>query len=147
MRPVTVTADELISALRARGIRITDQRRTICEALVAHQGDDLTVADLSRAVAATGGDADPSTVYRTLELLQREGLLRHVHLGHGPGSYHLGAADGVHHVVCDACGRSVHLASSAVDSVLQPLLERHGYTSASAHFGLVALCNRCAAEE
>jgi len=27
----------------------------------------------------------PTTVYRNLEALERHGLVRHVHLGHGPG--------------------------------------------------------------
>lgn len=144
---MATTASILIAALSARDVRVTRPRRAICEVLADNDTHDITAAELHSRVIAAGSNVDASTVYRTLDLLEREGLITHVHLGHGPGSYHVAGVDEVHHLVCDRCGSSAHLSSDSVERVLQPLLAAHGFTGASAHFGLVALCAACAADE
>ena len=48
-------------------------------------------------------DGDLASVYRNLDTLEEIGLVRHVHLGHGPGLYSLAGAD-VEFVTCERCG-------------------------------------------
>src|SRR2546429_9128709 len=55
--------------LRSRGRRLTRQRRLIWAALVAEPDVHLSADDVVERV----GGVDPSTVYRTLELLVEEG--------------------------------------------------------------------------
>ena len=58
------------------------------EALLA-AGEPLTAEELA-------GDADLASTYRNLETLESIGIVRHVHLGHGPGRYELsGRSDGL----------------------------------------------------
>ncbi len=72
--------DEAIAAVRERGLRVSSARRLLLEALFA--------ADGPRTAEELAGDAaagDSASVYRNLERLEAIGLVRHVHLGHGPG--------------------------------------------------------------
>ena len=48
------------------------------EALLAAE-EPLTAEEIA-------GDADLASIYRNLETLEAIGIVRHVHLGHGPGA-------------------------------------------------------------
>jgi len=138
-----LTADDLIVGLRQAGLRVTAARRAICRVLAAEGVDHLTAADIS---ARTGAGVDLSTVYRTLEALESLGLVEHVHLGHGPGAYHVGPSAEHHHLVCDTCGRTFDVPLGdlrrAVERVTAPL----GFVPDSAHFAIVGRCAQCAGE-
>ena len=62
------------------------------------------------------GGADLASTYRNLETLETIGIVRHVHLGHGPGRYELsGRSAGW--ATCEACGRSTPLPSPALQAI------------------------------
>ena len=61
-----------------------------------------------------------STVYRTLEVLEELGLVRHAHLSDRAPTYHSVGGHEHFHLVCRNCGRVV----SVDPGVLQPLVER-----------------------
>ena len=43
-------------------------------------------------------------MYRTLELLEELGLVKHAHLSHGAPTYHAAAAPEHVHLICRECG-------------------------------------------
>ena len=71
------TAPAAIAAVRASGLRLSTARRLLLHALF----------DSDRPLSAEelAGDGDVASAYRNLEVLEGLGLVRHVHLGHGPG--------------------------------------------------------------
>ena len=75
--------DEVAAALRDAGSRLTTPRRLILEVLFA--AHDLVSADQIAATARV----DLTSVYRNLERLEELGVVRHVHVGHGPSVYGL----------------------------------------------------------
>jgi Fur family ferric uptake transcriptional regulator len=94
---------DLGEALRARGMRLTPQRRRIVEALTVleHGTPDAVAA----RVATDGGPELPlSTIYRGLDALEELGVVSHTHLDHRAPTYHL-AGHATHiHLVCLGCG-------------------------------------------
>ena len=62
-------AARLQAAVKARGQRWTEQRQLIAEVLAASDGH-ATGAELVERVRAQDPSATPSTVYRTLDLLE-----------------------------------------------------------------------------
>ena len=87
--------------LRAKGYRVTPQRQLVLEAVTNLEHG--TPEDICTEVQRTARGVNISTVYRTLELLEELGLVKHAHLGHGPPNYHL-AAEAEHiHLVCRGC--------------------------------------------
>ena len=85
--------------MRARGMRLSTPRRLVLEALFAAEGP-VSAEQLARALGL-----DVTSVYRNLEVLERHGLIRHVHLGHGPGCMSLFGRDEVEYLYCDALRR------------------------------------------
>ena len=71
----------MLNTVRAHGLRVSTARRLVLEALM-DAGEPRTAEQLA-------GDADLASTYRNLETLETIGLVRHVHLGHGPGRYEL----------------------------------------------------------
>jgi Fur family ferric uptake transcriptional regulator len=89
---------------------------------------------------------DVTTVYRTLELLEEIGLVRHAHLGHGAPSYRP-AEDQHIHVVCHSCGAVADADPSLVDPLARRLLADDGFVLDRSHFTVFGRCRVCAAEQ
>jgi Fe2+ or Zn2+ uptake regulation protein len=135
----------LVQALREAGLRVTKPRRAVCAVLAASHDDHLSASDLrERAEREAGSRIDPSTIYRTIDALERTGHLHHVHLGHGPAIIHLSGMEDHHHLVCEVCGHAVDVPMSEVRAAVGAVGRRYGFTIDSAHF---ALAGRCADHE
>lgn len=120
---------------------MTPARRAVVEALVAGPAHP-TAEQLLAAVRTAHPDVAESTVYRTLDALQEAGLVDHVHLGHGPATFHL-AGHGHHHLVCDACGRVVEVDPEVFAGLARELADRHGFELQLGHFALPGRCRTC----
>lgn len=138
--------EELIDALTRAGLRITLQRRRICQVLADASDEHLAATD----IAARAGDPDAidlSTVYRTLEVFEELGVLHHVHLGHGPGIYHLSERTDHHHLVCERCGRVVDLPVEALENSFTGIIRNYGFVPDGLHFGILGTHVDCSASE
>src|SRR5918997_2007100 len=117
--------DSVGDALRRRGMRWTPQRRTVVEALAASDGH-VTGAELVEGCRAVDPSTTPSTVYRTLDVLEDLGIVSH---SHGPGGrqeFHVGPTADHAHIVCRSCGRRRELARPEVQPLADDVLLRHG---------------------
>ena len=85
-----------VGKLRGRGYKGTPQRRAVLEALAAEQHQSM--GELRERCPQVG----MVTVYRTLDLLTEQGLVRRLDLGDGP-RYEL-AENHHHHMICESCG-------------------------------------------
>ena len=132
------TAPAAFAAVRAKGLRLSTARRLLLRALYESERP-LSAEELA-------GDGDVASAYRNLEVLEGLGLVRHVHLGHGPGLYQP-AGRPRDFVLCEGCGDVSALAPAAVDAVRLAVLEAVGYRARFAHFPLAGLCPACSAED
>jgi Fur family ferric uptake transcriptional regulator len=140
------TLQAAMSAVRARGLRLSAARRLVLEALFA--ADDPV--DAERIAGGLDGQlpsSDLASVYRNLETLEALGLVRHLHMGHGPGRYALTEAREREYVSCERCGVYVTLAPEELDGVRAAVHEACGYTARFTHFPVVGLCPDCASDE
>jgi Fur family ferric uptake transcriptional regulator len=127
-----------VVALRTRGMRVSGPRRALLETLYGAAGP-LTAEELA-------GELDLASVYRNLDALEAVGLVRHVHVGHGPGLYALAARRDRGYAACEGCGRHAALGPSALAAVRAAVAAATGFTSDFSHFPIVGLCPHCAAE-
>ena len=139
--------EPLVAELRARGLRLTSQRRRVLAAVAAlSHGTPEEIGARLRTEAGPGGAApDTSTVYRTLELLEQLGLVWHTHLGKGAPIYHAGQQHRHVHVVCQACGSISSVDPGLLDGAAEVLTARLGFTLDVGHVALSGTCRSCAA--
>lgn len=127
--------------LRAKGYRVTPQRQLVLEAVTNLEHG--TPEEICAEVQRTARGVNISTVYRTLELLEELGLVKHAHLGHGPPNYHL-AAEAEHiHLVCRGC-HNVQDVDPRAASGLADVLERDfGFETDVHHLTVYGKCKDC----
>jgi Fur family ferric uptake transcriptional regulator len=82
-------------------------------------------------------------VYRNLEALERIGLVRHVHFGHGAGLYELVRAQQYEYALCERCRRVTAVAAAELDAVRELLERRLAIEPRFTHFPIVGLCRSC----
>jgi Fur family ferric uptake transcriptional regulator len=131
---------DAVAALRERGLRLSTSRRLVLEALFAADGP------VSAEYVASRSSLDAASVHRNFETLERHGLVRHVHLGHGPGLYALLGRGEREYLYCDRCGAVRALPLKELDPVRKRIRERYGYEARFTHFAIVGTCGSCSAQ-
>ena len=91
-------------------------------------------------------DGDLASVYRNLDTLEEVGLVRHVHLGHGPGLYSLAGAD-TEFVTCERCGAYEAVEPRRLDAAKAAIERELGYRPRFTHFPIVGVCASCQEHE
>ena len=129
------------AALRARGLRLTEQRRAILAEVLAAEGHISPTSVYERVRAQLPG-VNPSTIYRTLEALEESGVLTHAHISSG-AEYHR-AAEGDHvHLKCRLCGGEDALSSEEATPIEALIRRARGFEADLTHFAIWGLCAGC----
>jgi Fur family transcriptional regulator, ferric uptake regulator len=134
------TIEEAIRAVRAGGMRLSTARRLVLEAFFAAEGP-VSAVHLAQTLSI-----DESSVYRNLEVLERHGLIRHVHLGHGPGLYVLVGRHEVEYLYCEGCAKVTAVTPDQLDPIREQVKQQFGHEARFTHFAIVGLCEQCAAQ-
>lgn len=137
-------ATRLQAAVQGRGQRWTEQRQLIADVLAASDGHS-TGAEMVERVRAADPSATPSTVYRTLDLLEKLGFASHHHGVDGRETYHLEEVLAHGHVHCQGCGAEVELDAAAAKPILAAIERATGYAADLDHLSLQGRCPTCRA--
>ena len=135
---------DLVTTLRSLGQRLTPQRHLVLSAL-GEVGEHFCAEEVHALARASYTDLNLSTIYRTLDLLERLGLLTRTtgDFGDGKIRYHLAERGHHHHLVCRRCG-AVLEADPAVLKPLEDSVERaYGFRIEIDHLAMFGFCARC----
>jgi Fur family ferric uptake transcriptional regulator len=135
--------DSVGERLRERGLRWTPQRRTVIEVLAEADGH-VTGADLVERCRARDPSTIPSTVYRTLDVLEELGLVRHGHGADGREEFHVRPLQQHGHLHCAECGATWELDPSRASAIEGAFRVADGFEIDIGHVTLVGRCRACA---
>jgi Fur family transcriptional regulator, ferric uptake regulator len=133
--------DDLAARLHSLGYRLTPQRQFVLGAVekLGHATPDEILAEVQSQSTAV----NISTVYRTLEVLEELGLVRHTHLSDRAPTYH-SITDHEHfHLVCRNCHRVVSVHPGVVAAFAERLREEHGFVIDVGHLAIFGTCVEC----
>jgi Fur family transcriptional regulator, ferric uptake regulator len=130
--------------LHARGMRWTPQRRTLIEVLSKADGH-VGGADLVERCRAVDPTTTPSTVYRTLDVLEDLGFIRHGHGADGREEFHVLPTRDHGHLHCDTCGQTWELGIGEAQGMVDGLRNGRGFEVDLSHVTIVGRCVVCAA--
>ena len=139
------TTEAVLDLFRRRGLRMTPQRRAIVAEIMAVDGH-INPAVLAKRVRERVPGVNPSTVYRTLGLLEEMEILSHAHLESGAEYHHMADSDHVH-LACARCGMQESLSLAEVRDLRRLIGRHHGFQADFSHFAIAGLCRRCAARD
>lgn len=138
------SSEDLRARLRDSGLRMTPQREMVLAAVqrLGHATPDAVLAEVRAQSAAV----NVSTVYRTLEVLEQLGLVRHAHLSDRAPTYH-SVGEATHfHLVCRNCHRVVSVADEVAAPWVAVLEREHGFRADVGHLTVHGTCVDCEAE-
>jgi len=127
--------------LRARGLRWTLQRSRLLEVLERTDGH-VTGAELVERCRELDPSTTPSTVYRTLDVLEELGLVRHHHGADGREEFHVRPETAHGHIHCPGCGGRWELGADEAAPFVAALRDGRGFEVDLTH---VTISGRCAA--
>lgn len=132
--------------LRAKGLRWTPQRRILVEVLARTDGH-VTGAELVDRCREVDPGTIPSTVYRTLDVLEEFGVIRHSHGADGREEFHVLPAVEHGHLYCRRCGSGSELAADdpAVLAATTAFDRERGFEIDLSHLTLIGRCAACRA--
>jgi Fur family transcriptional regulator, ferric uptake regulator len=130
--------------LRASGLRWTPQRRTLIEVLSRTNGH-VTGSELIERCREIDPTTIPSTVYRTLDVLEGMGLLSHSHGADGREEFHVLPAAIHGHLHCTVCGTTWEIPTGEAATVVESLRLSRRFVVDVTHLSIAGRCEACSA--
>lgn len=140
---MTLTGKSIANILRRQGYKLTPQRRAVLDA-IALSHDHLTPADIHDRVRHEHPGIGLVTIYRTLDILDKLGLICEVHSGGNCRSYLLRRPqEHHHHLICSDCGTVADFIDCGLSELEQRLSRVTGFEIEGHLLEFAGRCQNC----
>ena len=143
--PQTEMPGRLQAQFAERGIRMTEQRRAILSVMET-ASKHLDASQILRKAQKIDASVDRSTVYRTLRLLKRQGLIDELDLMHinGEGHYYERRLERDHiHMACLRCGKIIEFVSDGFEQLKQQVEKDCRFRVLVSRLEIGGYCSAC----
>ena len=132
---------------RERGVRLTDQRRTVLQ-LLCVSDKPLSAYELLDRMRGVVKNPVPPTVYRALDFLLEQGLVHKLESLHAyVGCTHPEHPHASQFLICADCGEVAEVEDTSVASSLQAASEALGFRTQRPVVELLGTCAECSAKK
>jgi len=136
---------KIATILRQHGYKFTPQRRVVIQTIASSQ-DHLTPATIYEKVHQEHPNIGLVTIYRTLDILAKLGLICELHAGGSCHSYTTAASEHHHHLICSNCGKVVDFSGYDFSELEQMLSLETGFEIEDHLLEFIGLCQACQKE-
>lgn len=133
--------EQITQRIRSGGFRLTAQRLVVLQVL-QHSRQHLAPTEVYRLARSSLPGLTESTVYRTLEFLEKNGFALAAHGGNGRLVYQIAGHDH-HHLVCQKCGDEVEVDHAQLMHLYSEIEAATGFRLTTSHLTLYGLCPDC----
>jgi Fur family ferric uptake transcriptional regulator len=141
----SISRPSLLDELKAGGVRMTSQRR-ILVSIIQNASRHLDAASLLRLAQQEDPNIDRATVYRTIGLLKRRGLIDELDLMHIEGERHYYEAKTSRdhsHMACFRCGAIMEYTSSSFERLKKEMAKQSGFEIRVVRLEVGGVCKNC----
>lgn len=138
----TASPPSFADHLRTHSLRLTAPRRAVLQVFERHPHRHLVADEVLAAARRHHPGLGRATVYRTLDLLARIGMLRTLPAAEGRTGFAC-VVGGHQHAVCQSCRRVVELDSRWFRTLAGAVARRTGFSIQSQLLEFIGLCKRC----
>ena len=121
-----IMTDTILERCEARGLRLTDQRRTIAQVL-EDADDHPDVEELYARASAIDAGISLATVYRTVKLFEEAGILEKHEFGDGRARYEDADRDHHDHLIDIATGEVIEFVDPEIEALQEKIADRLGF--------------------
>ncbi|MCR8550977.1 transcriptional repressor [Salipiger sp. P9] len=129
---MTAETTEFADALRAAGLRVTQQRMSVLSILMEAQ-DHPNADEVFTRAKEIDGSVSFATVYRTLAALEEAGLIQRLNFENEPARFEITPVAEHDHMVDIDTGEVIEIASEEINRLRQELVARLGYEIVNQH--------------
>lgn len=143
-----MTFEELLDAfkelLRKNGLKFTSQREAILQTLYDNP-KHFTPENLYLLVKQKYPDLNTgiTTVYRTLNLLEENGLVSSISLGIQGKKFELSNKPHHDHLICEICGKIVEFEDEEIEALQHAIAKAHEFKPTDHLMQLYGICSSC----
>jgi Fur family transcriptional regulator, ferric uptake regulator len=140
---------ELLNEVEARGVRLTAQRRALI-ATIQEATTHLDAANLLELARRRDPNIDRATVYRTIELLKKLGMIDELDLMHLNGEkhyYEVKTQQDHLHLACFECGEIIEFTTPAFERLKQEIAAANEFEVQVTRLEVGGLCGACTANK
>ncbi len=130
-----------ISTLKDSRFKLTPQRRIIVD-IIQTEGGHITAEEIIKYVQNKMPGVNKSTIYRTLELLEKAGCVFKSESAKG-SIYHHADESHHHHLICEKCGKTVDFNENVFRPVEKYLNGKYGFQVDFKHIVISGICASC----
>ena len=137
------SSDTLKKVLKKEGLRYTLQRQAIWDELYASD-EHRDAEEIYLALYNSGLNVSRATVYRTIDVLVKNNLVRKLDLGDGRARYE-NKMDTAHHdhLICVQCGKIEEFMDNVIENQQEVIVENFGYRLIRHIHQLFVICDEC----
>ena len=130
-----------IATLKNSGLKLTPQRILITDILHDARGH-LTAGEIIGHVQAKMPGVNKSTIYRTLDILEKAGCVYKTEQGN-EFIYHHNDEGHHHHLICRRCGKTVECDEGIFAPLQKSLVKKYGFRVDFKHLVMNGICEEC----
>lgn len=119
-------SDTITDRCEAKGLRMTDQRRTIASVLEDAE-DHPDVEELYARASAVDPHISIATVYRTVKLFEEAGILDKLEFGDGRARYEDAERDHHDHLIDLQSGEVIEFVDAEIEALQEKIARKLGY--------------------
>ena len=127
------------------GRPVTAQRQLLLS-LLRKAGGHITAKELYRRASRKNESISLATVYRTLQLFKKVGLVEERRLGQVYCYYEVKGPTDHQHLVCRSCGEVIDFESPLINKLVEELKQEHGFSLKKIEVYMEGYCQRCKEE-
>ncbi|MBT7422651.1 MAG: transcriptional repressor [Candidatus Marinimicrobia bacterium] len=133
----------LKKALKKEGLRYTQQRQLIWDELCSSE-EHRDAEEIYLSLRKEGVNASRATVYRTIDVLVKNKLVRKLDLGDGKSRYE-NKIDSTHHdhLICVKCGKIEEFMNDKIEAIQDDIVKSFGFKMIRHIHQLFVLCDKC----
>lgn len=145
--PMTFTMEDLQKRLQERQHKMTPQRRIVLQIFLDRPGEHLSAEDVHGILRSNRLEIGLATVYRSLELLNKLGLLQKMEFGDGCSRYELNTTDPSahqhHHLICIRCNKVIEFEDDLLEALEQDIADKSGFRIVDHQVKFFGYCKEC----
>lgn len=140
---------EFKNMLEVKGYKLTLQRRFVLERILKNQGKHLSAEEIYEEARNRNFDIGVATVYRTLDLFEKVGILKHTSFQDGCKRYEIMSRDKKnkhYHLICKICGKIIDIYEDCIGNIREEIFLRKGFIITNEEINLFGICEKCASK-
>jgi Fur family ferric uptake transcriptional regulator len=130
--------------LNSQGLKSTRPRRLIFEAIFSSKKVHPNAYEIHRRLRSKGQKVSLATIYRTLSLLVKSGLVSEIDFGEDHSHYEPEVAKAAHgHLVCLSCGKVIEFSHEKIQTILNKIGKESHFKTDKLLIQVFGYCRNC----